>query len=47
MKKRLLSAFLCMVMLTAMLPFASAASDLDGHWAKTYIHQSERNNGEI
>ena len=37
MKKRLLSAFLCMVMLTAMLPFASAASDLDGHWAKTYI----------
>lgn len=37
MKKRLLSAFVCMAMLTAMLPFASAASDLEGHWAKTYI----------
>lgn len=42
MKKRLLSAFLCMFMLTAMLPFASAASDLDGHWAKTYIEYLDR-----
>lgn len=42
MKKRLLSALLCMVMLTAMLPFASAASDLDGHWAKTYIEYLDR-----
>lgn len=37
MKKRLLSALLCVAMLTVMLPFASAASDLEGHWAKTYI----------
>ena len=37
MKKRLLSVLLCMAMLTAMLPLAAAASDLDGHWAKTYI----------
>lgn len=37
MKKRLLSALLCMAMLMTMLPFASAASDLDGHWAKKYI----------
>lgn len=42
MKKRLLSAFVCMVMLTAMLPFASAASDLEGHWAKTYIEYLDR-----
>ncbi|WP_346704201.1 S-layer homology domain-containing protein [uncultured Agathobaculum sp.] len=42
MKKRLLSAFLCMFMLTAMLPFASAASDLEGHWAKTYIEYLDR-----
>lgn len=42
MKKRLLSAFVCMAMLTAMLPFASAASDLEGHWAKTYIEYLDR-----
>lgn len=42
MKKRLLSALLCVAMLTVMLPFASAASDLDGHWAKTYIEYLDR-----
>lgn len=42
MKKRLLSALLCMAMLTVMLPFASAASDLDGHWSKTYIEYLDR-----
>lgn len=42
MKKRLLSALLCMAMLTVMLPFASAASDLEGHWAKTYIEYLDR-----
>lgn len=42
MKRRLLSAFVCMVMLTVMLPFASAASDLEGHWAKTYIEYLDR-----
>lgn len=41
MKKRLLSALLCVVMVTAMLPFA-AASDLDGHWAKTYVEYMDR-----
>lgn len=42
MKKRLLSALLCVAMLTVMLPFASAASDLKGHWAKTYIEYLDR-----
>lgn len=42
MKKRLLSALLCVAMLTVMLPFASAASDLEGHWAKTYIEYLDR-----
>lgn len=37
MKKRLVSALLCVGLLAAMLPCAFAASDLDGHWAKTYI----------
>lgn len=37
MKKRLLSALLCIIMLMAMVPLASAASDLEGHWAKAYI----------
>lgn len=37
MKKRLVSALLCVGLFAAMLPCAFAASDLDGHWAKTYI----------
>lgn len=37
MKKRLISALLCMAMLMVTLPLASAASDLEGHWAKNYI----------
>lgn len=36
MKKRLLSALLGMVVCVALLPCAFA-SDLDGHWAKTFI----------
>ena len=37
MKKRLISALLCIGLLAAMLPCAFAASDIDGHWAKPYI----------
>lgn len=36
MKKRLISALLCMALFASLLPCAFA-SDLDGHWAKTYI----------
>ena len=41
MKKRLLSALLSMAVFVAMLPYAFA-SDLDGHWAKTYIEYLDR-----
>ncbi len=41
MKKRLLSALLCMAMFVMVLPCA-LASDLDGHWAKTYIEYLDR-----
>ena len=36
MRKRLLSALLGAVMLMTMIP-AAFASDLDGHWAQTFI----------
>lgn len=36
MRKRLLSALLCAVLLAGMIP-AAYASDLSGHWAKEYI----------
>ena len=36
MKKKLLSALLGIAMVASMIP-AAFASDLDGHWAKTFI----------
>lgn len=35
--KRLLSAMLALVLLTGLLPAANAASDIENHWAKTYL----------
>ena len=46
MKKRLLSALLSMAVFVAMLPYAFA-SDLDGHWAKTYIEYLDRNDWSV
>ena len=43
MRKRLLSAILCAAMLTAMVP-AAFASDIDGHWSKTYIEYLDKEN---
>ncbi len=42
MKRRLLSAFLCAAMLAAMVPAALAASDLDGHWSKSFIEYLDK-----
>ncbi|MDO5141651.1 MAG: S-layer homology domain-containing protein [Eubacteriales bacterium] len=44
MKKRLISALLCAVMLLSAMPFASAASDLDGHWAKRFVTYLDQEN---
>lgn len=41
MRKRLLSALLCAVLLAGMIP-AAHASDLSGHWAKEYIEYLDR-----
>ena len=35
--KRLISAVLAAAMLLCMLPAALAASDIENHWAKTYL----------
>ena len=43
MKKRLLSAILCAAMLASMIP-AAFASDIDGHWSKTYIEYLDKEN---
>ncbi|MCI7125501.1 MAG: S-layer homology domain-containing protein [Agathobaculum sp.] len=37
MKKRMVSAWLCVVMLVSMMPAALAASDIDNHWAQKFI----------
>lgn len=42
MKKRWLSFLLSAAMLVAMLPTALAASDIESHWAKSYIEYLDR-----
>lgn len=42
MKKRLLATLLSVVMLLTMMPMAFAASDIDNHWAKSYIQYLDK-----